>query len=44
MSSQECEFEDCEEATKGRYCPEHQAEYDDAMFDAMKDDEMRLEE
>lgn len=44
MSSQECEFEGCEEATKGRYCPEHQAECDDAMFDAMKDDEMRLEE
>lgn len=39
MSSQECEYEGCEEPSKGQYCPEHQAEYDDMLFDMMKDDE-----
>ena len=38
MSSQECEVEGCEEATKGRYCPEHQADYEDFLYDAYEDD------
>ena len=40
MSSQECEWEGCEEPTKGKYCPEHQAEYDDYLYDAMRDREV----
>ena len=40
MSSQECEVEGCEEATKGRYCPEHQADYEDCLYDAWKDDQI----
>lgn len=38
MSSGECGFEGCQKPAKGKYCPEHQAEYDDMLFDLLKDD------
>lgn len=47
MSSQECEYEGCHEPAKGQYCPEHEAEYQEYLYDAWKDeivDEQEQEE
>ena len=37
MSSGECEYEGCHEPAKGKYCPEHEADYEDMLWDAWKD-------
>lgn len=37
MSSKECDYEGCSEPTKGQYCPEHEAEYQDYLYDSYKD-------
>jgi len=43
MSSQECEYVGCSEATKGQYCSEHEADYQDYLFDSYQDDQIEFD-